>query len=110
MEKVAATVYFPCRYHNNGCQSHLLHTDKIEHEGKNNQSTIFTKKSALQWAKNEFRNEESLEFSAYQIYFRDFIRFISSKIHVLQGYILTFTQILTITSTEQIETLFRAFF
>lgn len=32
MEKVAATVYFPCRYHNNGCQSHLLHTDKIEHE------------------------------------------------------------------------------
>lgn len=32
MERVAATVYFPCRYQSNGCLNALLHTDKIEHE------------------------------------------------------------------------------
>jgi E3 ubiquitin-protein ligase SIAH1 len=32
MEKVAATVLFPCRYSNNGCPQTLLHTDKGEHE------------------------------------------------------------------------------
>lgn len=32
MEKVAASVLFPCRYSNNGCQSTLLHTEKSEHE------------------------------------------------------------------------------
>jgi len=32
MEKVAATVNFPCKYANNGCQSTLLHTEKPDHE------------------------------------------------------------------------------
>ncbi|XP_052800373.1 E3 ubiquitin-protein ligase SIAH1A-like [Mya arenaria] len=32
MEKVAATVNFPCKYANNGCQTTLLHTEKPEHE------------------------------------------------------------------------------
>ena len=33
MEKVAASVFFPCKYHQNGCQKYSLHTEKIEHEG-----------------------------------------------------------------------------
>ncbi|XP_060566537.1 E3 ubiquitin-protein ligase SIAH1A-like [Ruditapes philippinarum] len=32
MEKVAATVNFPCKYANNGCQTTLLHSEKPEHE------------------------------------------------------------------------------
>ncbi|RUS89919.1 hypothetical protein EGW08_002360 [Elysia chlorotica] len=32
MEKVAASVPFPCRYSNNGCPLTLLHTEKSEHE------------------------------------------------------------------------------
>lgn len=32
MEKVAATVYFPCKYTPNGCSNALLHQDKVEHE------------------------------------------------------------------------------
>ena len=33
MEKVAATVYFPCKYHASGCQNSFLHDKKAAHEG-----------------------------------------------------------------------------
>ncbi|KAL3843274.1 hypothetical protein ACJMK2_021216 [Sinanodonta woodiana] len=32
MEKVAATVMFPCKYASNGCNTTHLHTDKLDHE------------------------------------------------------------------------------
>ena len=32
MEKVANTVFFPCKYSSNGCGVMLLHTEKMEHE------------------------------------------------------------------------------
>ncbi|CAG5112382.1 Oidioi.mRNA.OKI2018_I69.chr2.g6602.t1.cds [Oikopleura dioica] len=32
MEKVAATVYFPCKYKQNGCNQQMLHTEKPTHE------------------------------------------------------------------------------
>lgn len=32
MEKVANTVFFPCKYSSNGCSIMLLHTEKMEHE------------------------------------------------------------------------------
>lgn len=32
MEKVAQTIFFPCRYSQNGCHQRLLHTEKTEHE------------------------------------------------------------------------------
>ena len=33
MEKVAATVYFPCKYHTSGCHQSFLHDKKAAHEG-----------------------------------------------------------------------------
>ena len=32
MEKVATTIFFPCKYSQNGCHQRLLHTEKPEHE------------------------------------------------------------------------------
>ncbi|CAL8109829.1 unnamed protein product [Orchesella dallaii] len=32
MEKVAQTVFFPCKHSTNGCGTLLLHTEKLEHE------------------------------------------------------------------------------
>lgn len=34
MEKVASTVFFPCKYASNGCPALHLHPDKGEHEDK----------------------------------------------------------------------------
>ena len=33
MEKVAATVFFPCKYHSSGCLGTFLHDKKVAHEG-----------------------------------------------------------------------------
>lgn len=32
MEKVANTVFFPCKYSGNGCGNMLQHTEKVDHE------------------------------------------------------------------------------
>lgn len=32
MEKVASTVFFPCKYSQNGCKQLLMHTEKADHE------------------------------------------------------------------------------
>lgn len=32
MEKVASTVFFPCKFSTSGCQASMLHTDKGDHE------------------------------------------------------------------------------